>query len=83
MIDRITEQPFCQTRVIGSGMNKSQLTEEQCLGILINWNVAFETLNNDDLDSLYKVATKHWAYHLTRQGYIDRLYKFRLGNAVC
>ena len=83
MIDRITEQPFCQTRVIGIGMNKSQLTEEQCLGILINWNIAFETLNNDDLDSLYKVASKHWAYHSTRQGYIDRLYKFRLENAVC
>lgn len=81
--NRITEQQFCQTRVIGSVMNKSQLTEEQCLGILINWNVAFETLNNDNLDSLYKVATKHWAYHLTRQGYIDRLYKFRLENAVC
>ena len=69
--------------VLGSGMNKSELTKEQCLGILINWNVAFESLNNDDLDSLYKVATKHWAYHLTRQGYIDRLYKFRLENAVC
>jgi len=69
--------------IIGSGMNKSNLTEEQCLNILINWNVAFESLNNDDLDSLYKVATKHWAYHLTRQGYIDRLYKFRLKNAVC
>ena len=81
--NRITEPPFCQTRVIGSGMNKSQLTEEQCLCILINWNIAFETLNNDDLDSLYKVATKHWAYHLTRQGYIYRLYKFRLENAIC
>ena len=68
--------------IIGSGMNKSNLTEEQCLNILINWNVAFESLNNDDLDSLYKVTTKHWAYHLTRQGYIDRLYKFRLKNAV-
>lgn len=83
MINRINEQPFFQTRVIGIGMNKSQLTEEQCLCILINWNVDFETLNNDDLDSLYKVATKNWAYHLTRQGYIDRLYKFRLENAVC
>ena len=83
MSNRITEQPFCQTHVIGSGMNKSQLTEEQCLCILINWNIAFETLNNDDLDSLYKVATKHWAYHLTRQGYIYRLYKFRLENAIC
>ena len=83
MSNRKTEQPFCQTRVIGSGMNKSELTEAQCLGILINWNVAFESLNNDDLDSLYKVATKRWAYHLTRQGYIDSLYKFRLENAVC
>lgn len=83
MINRITEHPFRQARVIGSGMNESQLTEEQCLGVLINWNIAFESLSNDDLDSLYKVATKHWAYHLTRQGYIDRLYKFRLEKAVC
>jgi hypothetical protein len=33
-----------QHNVIGSGMNKSQLTEKQCLGILINWNIAFESL---------------------------------------
>jgi hypothetical protein len=67
-----------QTPVIGAGMNKSELTEEQCLGILINQHITFESMNNDDLDSLYKVATKNWACHLTRQGYIDRLYKFRL-----
>ena len=48
MINRITEHPFRQARVIGSGMNESKLTEEQCWGVLINWNIAFESLSNDD-----------------------------------
>lgn len=34
-------------------------------------------MSNDDLDSIYFIAHNRWAYHLTREGYIESLYKKR------
>lgn len=34
---------------------------------------AFEGMSNDDLDSIYAVAFGHWAYHMSREGYIIAL----------
>jgi hypothetical protein len=43
----------------------------------INRRSPFSEMSNDDLDSIYAIAFGHWAYHLTRQGYIDALNKKR------
>ena len=37
----------------------------------------FEEMSNDYLDSIYYVAFKTWAYHLTREAYIIALNKRR------
>jgi hypothetical protein len=72
-----------QNNIVGYGMNKSKLSERDCLRLLLDFHVLLENLSNDDLDSLYRVANGVWAYHLTRKGYIDSLYKYRLNNSFC
>lgn len=44
---------------------------------LIDESRRFEDMSNDDLDSIYYVATGRLAYHLNREAYIDTLYKER------
>lgn len=67
---------------IGEGKNYSNLTKDECLQILYDWNVSFNNLSNADLDSLYFVTNGHWAYHLPREYYIESLNKYRLNNAI-
>jgi hypothetical protein len=57
-------------------MNNSTLSEIDCC-MRLTGDRPFEDMSNDDLDSIYAVAFKRWAYHLTRQGYIDALNKKR------
>lgn len=57
--------------------NKSTLSPADCYNRLANENYSFELMSDDDLDSIYYIAYERWAYHLTRQGYIDALYKKR------
>ncbi len=63
--------------------NNSTLSYADCCLRLMDFNRPFEAMENDDLDSIYAVAFKRWAYHLTRQGYIDALNKYRAENSVC
>jgi len=53
--------------------NKSQLSYVDCCMRLIDESRPFEAMTDEDLDSIYRVATDRWAFHLTRQGYIDTL----------
>lgn len=69
--------------IVGIGMNKSQLTVSECLTLIADLSTIFESFSNDDLDSLYKVATGHWAYHSTRQNLIDTVKKYQFNNSVC
>ena len=65
--------------------NNSTLSYADCCIKLLNPYEAFEDMSNDDLDSLYAVAFQRWAYHLTIDGYIQSLYKYRaikLQNAL-
>lgn len=59
----------------GKSRNKSQLSYVDCCMRLCDdgcrWS--FEDMSDDDLDSIYFVAFQRWAYHLTRQAYIDAL----------
>jgi hypothetical protein len=57
--------------------NNSTLSEIDCC-MRLTGDRPFEDMENDDLDSIYAVAFKRWAYHLTRQGYIDALNKKRV-----
>jgi hypothetical protein len=61
----------------GQKRNNSTLAYADCCVRLMDWNRPFEAMSNDDLDSLYAVALGRWAYHLTRQGYIDALNQYR------
>ena len=63
--------------------NNSTLSYADCCLRLMDFHRPFEAMENDDLDSIYAVAFKRWAYHLTRQGYIDALNKYRAENSVC
>ena len=67
----------------GKSRNNSNLSYADCCMRLCDWNVSFEDMSNDDLDSLYFVAFKSWAYHLTRQAYIDYLNKYRIEHVSC
>lgn len=58
--------------------NKSKLSYVDCCMRLIDESRSFEDMSDDDLDSIYFIATGRWAYHLTRQGYIDTLINERL-----
>ena len=57
--------------------NNSKLTYDDCM-IQLTGEQSFNTMLDDDLDSIYACAFNRWAYHLTRQGYIDSLNKRRL-----
>lgn len=57
--------------------NNSTLSYADCANRLINENYAFEDMCNDDLDLIYFIAYNRWAYHLTREAYIQSLYKKR------
>lgn len=67
----------------GKPRNNSTLSYVDCCMRLADWNKPFEEMSNDDLDSLYFVAFKSWAYHLTRQAYIDYLNKYRIKHCPC
>jgi hypothetical protein len=56
--------------------NNSTLSYIDCCMILTS-DRPFEDIENDDLDSIYFATFNRRAYHLTRQGYIDALYKKR------
>ena len=60
--------------------NSSTLSYADCCMILQSTK-AFEGFSNDDLDSLYFVAFSRWAYHLTREGYINALNNYRNAHA--
>lgn len=62
----------------GKRRNQSDLSYIDCCMRLTDDSKSFEEMSNDDLDSIYAVALGHWAYHLTRQGYIDALNKKRV-----
>jgi hypothetical protein len=66
---------------IGKRRNNSTLSTIDCYMILTD-DRPFEEMTDDDLDSIYAVAFGRWAYHLTRQGYIDALNKRRLDNKI-
>jgi len=57
--------------------NNSPLSYADCCMRLNDLSRAFESMSDDDLDSLYAVAFGRWAYHLTRAGYIKALYEYR------
>lgn len=61
----------------GQMRNNSNLSAADCFLRLGDENRCFEDMSDEDLDSIYACAMGHWAYHLTRQGYIDALYKKR------
>ena len=56
--------------------NNSTLSFADCC-VILTGDKAFESMSNDDLDSLYFVAFGRWAYYLTRQGYTIALNKYR------
>lgn len=53
--------------------NNSTLSAADCYLRLTDESRDFESMSDDDLDSIYAVAFSRWAYHLTRQGYIGAL----------
>jgi hypothetical protein len=53
--------------------NKSELSAADCYLRFGDPSRDFEDMSDDDLDSIYAVVFNRWAYHLTRQGYIDAL----------
>lgn len=53
--------------------NKSTLSYLQCFQIVSNASLNFDDMKYEDLDCLYAAVNGNWAYHLTRQGYIDSL----------
>jgi hypothetical protein len=62
---------------ISKRRNNSTLSTIDCY-IRLTGDTLFEEMTDDDLDSIYTVAFGHWAYHLSRQGYINALNKRRL-----
>ena len=66
----------------GLRRNYSTLSYVDCCMRLRDESMFFEDMSNDDLDSLYFIAFKRWAYHLTRQGYINALNKYRESNNI-
>jgi len=73
-----TEEVFrTKNPAVGDKMNNSNLAAADCWARLANPDLAFEGMSNDDLDSIYRIAYDHWAYHLTREEYIKALYQKR------
>jgi hypothetical protein len=61
--------------------NNSKLSFIDCSMRLID-DSKFEEMSNDDLDSIYYVAFRQWAYHMTREGYIKSLYDKRASLTI-
>ena len=61
--------------------NNSKLAYVDCC-MRLTGDMPFSEMTNDDLDSIYYVAFGHWAYHLTRQAYIDTLNKRRIELSI-
>lgn len=57
--------------------NNSTLSYVDCCIRLGDLSTTFESMSDDDLDSLYAVAYGRWAYHMTRDGFIKSLYDYR------
>jgi hypothetical protein len=57
--------------------NKSNLSVIDCFIRLTDNDRPFEDMSFDDLDSIYRVAFGNWAHHMTREGFIRRLYEER------
>lgn len=53
--------------------NKSTLSYPECAMMLQDFSVDFDKLSMDDLDAIYRVAFGHWAYHMSRTGYVMAL----------
>jgi len=67
-------------------MKTNNITEEQnnlilsysdCM-LLLNSNISFEKMSNNNLDSIYYAAFENYAYHMSRKGYINMLNKKRI-----
>lgn len=56
--------------------NNSTLAYIDCI-MRLTGDRSFHEMSNDDLDSIYFSAFGRWAWHMTRQGYIDALNKCR------
>jgi len=57
----------------GKKRNNSTLSYADCMLRLSDRSRSFHDMTNDDLDSIYACAFGRWAYHLTRDGYIQAL----------
>lgn len=57
-------------------INRSKLSYVSCMMILTG-DEDFEDYSDDDIDWIYYNTFSRRAFHLTRQGYIDLLYKRR------
>lgn len=62
--------------------NKSKLSYADCSRILHDRNISLEEISNADLDALYFVAFKSWAYYFTTEAYIKALKKYRTNNVI-
>lgn len=56
--------------------NNSTLSYVDCC-MRLTGDRSFYGMSNDDLDSIYFIAFGNWAWHMTRQGFIDALSKRR------
>lgn len=56
--------------------NNSTLSYIDCC-MRLTGEISFETMIDDDLDSIYFVAFERWAYHMSREGFIISLNKKR------
>lgn len=56
--------------------NNSNLSYIDCM-MRLTGNVPFERMTNDDLDSIYACAFGQYAYHMSRDGFIESLNKKR------
>lgn len=77
LIQNPTEQPKSAEEKQEQKRNNSNLSAVDCYLRLSDETRAFESMSDDDLDSIYFIAFGRWAYHLTRRGYIDALNKKR------
>jgi hypothetical protein len=57
----------------GKKKNNSTLSYADCMLRLSDRSRSFHDMTDDDLDSIYACAFGRWAYHLTRDGYIQAL----------
>lgn len=63
--------------------NNSELSYIDCMIRLTDESRDFEDMTTDDLDSIYFCAFGRWAYHMTRDGYINALKNKRNELSKC